>query len=240
METRRSKETRREVEETRLLTREEQESFGVAPQPHGPHPLAVRPRWRHHGFVTAVAAGFFLLTALFGLAFGNGDGTPLAGTGRIPVSDLPVELEFETAPSIRLVKLQLYTDVSNGWAWFDMELEDEAGEAVLSGGREISYYSGRDSDGRWTEGSQRGSVVFPVDSPERYTLSVEMSEYGSGQASDQLTSSVVDIRVGGLRFSWRPLAGTAGVFLLIFLATQAAEFLRRGQIMAGSDWTEED
>jgi hypothetical protein len=40
-------------------------------------------------------------------------------------------------------------------------------------GREVSYYSGRDSDGAWTEGSQTDSVIVPSVPPGRYYLRIE-------------------------------------------------------------------
>lgn len=232
--------TEREVEETRLLTPDEAQSFGLTPNARGGHPLAVRPRWRHHHFVVTVAGGFILLTALLGLTFGASRGRLLADTGRVPVAELPIELEFETLPQTRLAQLRIESDVSNGWAWFDIELEDEAGDTVLSGGREISYYFGRDSEGRWSEGSTRGNVTFPVAGGETYTLSLEMSEYGSGAAGDMQTNSMVDLRVSGRRYSWRPLGATAAVFAVILALTLLAEVIRRARILSGSDWTDED
>ncbi|MBB94130.1 MAG: hypothetical protein CML68_05975 [Rhodobacteraceae bacterium] len=230
----------REVEDTRMMSPEDCASFGLTPAPRGRHPLAVGPRWRHHGFVITCAAAFIALTGVVGVVQGGSGGRNLADAGRLKLGELPHEITFDVPEGTRLAKLQLYTDLNDGWAWFDVEIENEDGDVVLGGGRELSYYSGVDNEGAWSEGSRRGTVTFPVSGPDRYTMTIEMPEYGSGNTGDRQTNSFVSAKITGLSYSWRPLGATGVVFALILLATFGWDSLRKARMLAGSDWTDED
>lgn len=229
----------REVEETRLLTPDEQASFGIDARPKGRHPLAIEPRWRHHEFVVAVSAIFIVLTLFASILQDGSGGKQLANTGEMPTSALPIQIDFDTEPWMRLAKLQLRSDVNDGWAYFDIELENDEGDTILGGGRELSYYSGVDNEGAWTEGSRNGSLVFPVEGHTHYTMTIEMPEYGSGETGTLQTNHIFRARVVGLSFSWLPLAATVGVFALFLAATLGWELRRRRRMLAGSDWTED-
>ncbi|HEY8535289.1 MAG TPA: hypothetical protein VIL25_02535, partial [Vicinamibacterales bacterium] len=65
------------------------------------------------------------------------------------------------------------TDLSNNWTYFNVALIETGSGRALDFGREVSYYFGVDSDGRWTEGSPRGSVMLSTQPPGRYYLRVE-------------------------------------------------------------------
>jgi len=71
------------------------------------------------------------------------------------------------------VEISTRTGLNNNWAYFNYALiNDDTGQAY-DFGREVSYYSGRDSDGSWTEGSPGDSVTLPNIPPGRYYLRVE-------------------------------------------------------------------
>ena len=71
------------------------------------------------------------------------------------------------------VAFETHADVSNNWIYLNLALiNDETGEAY-DFGREISYYSGRDSDGSWSEGSQNDEAILAAVPPGRYYLRVE-------------------------------------------------------------------
>ena len=232
-----------EVEETRLLSADERQSFGLdrTAGDNCPHPLAVARQWVHHKFVVMVCAIFIGLTAFSGmLALNWGGGNALVNTGRLSFAELPAEFTFDAPPHTRLIRAQIYSNVRNGWAYFDIELENDDGDVVLEGGRELSYYHGVDKDGAWTEDKSRRSVIFEVPGPGTYTLSVDMSEYGSGETGSQLTASGFEARIFAQRFSWRPLVGTGLIFALILGATMLWEWTRMTRRLAGSDWTDED
>lgn len=231
-----------EVEETRLLNADERESFGLEPTAgdNCPHPLSIARQWVHHKFVLITSAVFIGLSALAGAWVHGYGGHVLVNTGRVPLLDLPADYTFDAPDYARLIKAQIYTDVSNGWAYFDIGLENDDSDLILDGGREISYYSGYDSDGRWTEGSTRASLTFAIPGPDSYTLSIDMPEYGSGISGSDRTNSVVQTIVTAHRFSWRPLMATALIFAAILGATVFAEWLRQKARFSGSDWSDED
>lgn len=79
------------------------------------------------------------------------------------------------------VEVDVKTDLNNDWAYFSMALINEQTGQGFDFGREVSYYSGRDSDGSWTEGSKRDSVTIPRVPPGRYYLRIEPEMDTSGR-----------------------------------------------------------
>ncbi len=51
------------------------------------------------------------------------------------------------------VDFQIQTNLANDWMYLNLALINEATGQALDVGRQVSYYSGNDSDGSWTEGS---------------------------------------------------------------------------------------
>ena len=80
--------------------------------------------------------------------------------------------DFEVAGHPSNVEISIRTDLQNNWAYFNLALINQATGQGYDFGREVSYYSGRDSDGAWTEGSRNDSVLVPV-APGKYYLRVE-------------------------------------------------------------------
>lgn len=71
------------------------------------------------------------------------------------------------------LNVQLATDLSNEWAYFQLALVNADTGTAYDFSRQVSYYSGRDSDGSWTEGSARDSVTLPQIAPGRYYMRIE-------------------------------------------------------------------
>jgi len=71
------------------------------------------------------------------------------------------------------VEIQTAADVSNSWIYLNYALINQDTGQAWDFGREVSYYYGRDSDGAWTEGSRKDSVVVPSVPPGHYYLRVE-------------------------------------------------------------------
>src|SRR5579871_2789829 len=80
---------------------------------------------------------------------------------------------FEVSGHPSNVEISIRTDLDNNWAYFNLALINEATGQGYDFGREVSYYTGRDSDGAWTEGSRNSSVLVPV-APGKYYLRVEI------------------------------------------------------------------
>jgi len=87
----------------------------------------------------------------------------------VPVVTEPFDLTGRQAN----VQVEIDTDLSNNWAYFNMALINEATGQGLNFGREVSYYSGRDEDGSWSEGGRRDEVYLPSVPSGRYYLLIE-------------------------------------------------------------------
>jgi hypothetical protein len=88
---------------------------------------------------------------------------------------------FELKGRTSDVELDSWADVNNNWIYLNYALIDEDTGHAYDFGREISYYHGYDSDGSWTEGSQKDSVTIPSVPPGHYYLRVEPeSDYYHG------------------------------------------------------------
>jgi hypothetical protein len=71
------------------------------------------------------------------------------------------------------VEIAIQTTLLNSWMAFDLALIDLGTGTAYNVAEEVSYYSGSDSDGTWTEGSQRGRVLLPRMAAGEYYLRVE-------------------------------------------------------------------
>lgn len=71
------------------------------------------------------------------------------------------------------IQLDINTNLDNNWAYFNFALINQDTGHGYDFGREVSYYTGTDSDGSWTEGKSRDSVILPNVPPGRYYLRVE-------------------------------------------------------------------
>jgi hypothetical protein len=151
---------------------------GAPPRPSGvylnqPSPYANKKSlW---GPFLALAAMLVVTMAFFGIVSQKDEVLSerhvfRAGAAGEPSFVTPVfELNGRPAP----LEIDINTDLSNGYAYFNFALiNDETGEA-LDFGREISYYFGTDSDGAWSEGNSRDSILVPAVPPGRYYLRVE-------------------------------------------------------------------
>ncbi len=71
------------------------------------------------------------------------------------------------------VQVEIDTDLSNNWAYFNLALINEETGSAINFGREISYYFGRDGGESWSEGSRRDRVYLPAVASGRYYLLIE-------------------------------------------------------------------
>lgn len=77
---------------------------------------------------------------------------------------------FEGRPSSVVVEVR--TELDNDWVYFDFTLIDDVSGAAREFSKQLSYYSGRDNDGSWSEGSRNGKVRLASVPPGRYFLRV--------------------------------------------------------------------
>ncbi|MEO7145228.1 MAG: DUF4178 domain-containing protein [Bryobacteraceae bacterium] len=98
---------------------------------------------------------------------------PFTGAPATPTDAAFVTPVFDLKGHTSNVQIQLRTDLDNNWAYFALALINNDTSEALDFGREVSYYHGSDSDGRWTEGKPNDSVTLPSIPPGRYYLRVE-------------------------------------------------------------------
>ncbi len=91
------------------------------------------------------------------------------------------------------VELSTRTDLRNNWVYFHYALINADTNQAFDFGREVSYYSGRDSDGDWTEGSQKDTAVVPAVPSGRYYLLVEPEMDPKGLGVDYTISVRRDV-----------------------------------------------
>lgn len=137
--------------------------------------------------------------------------------------------DFEVSGHPSNVEVSIHTDLQNNWAYFNLALINEATGQGYDFGREVSYYSGRDSDGAWTEGSRNDSVIVPSVAPGKYYLRVEPEMDKNARSMLYTLEIKRSVPSMGLFF-------VAGALLLIppiFATWRAASF-------EGRRWTQSD
>jgi hypothetical protein len=80
---------------------------------------------------------------------------------------------FELKGRTSNVEIKTAANVSNSWIYLNYALINQDTGKAWDFGREVSYYSGRDSDGSWTEGSRSDTVIVPSVPPGHYYLRIE-------------------------------------------------------------------
>jgi hypothetical protein len=100
--------------------------------------------------------------------FGGAFAFDPAATEKSLVSDV---FSLEGRPSNVVIRTD--AAVNNAWIFLNMALINDDTGVAYDFGREISYYSGTDEDGAWTEGSRDDTVTIAHVPAGRYYLRVE-------------------------------------------------------------------
>jgi hypothetical protein len=79
------------------------------------------------------------------------------------------------------VRVNIDTDLSNDWAYFNLALLPENGGSGYEVGREISNYGGVEEGEAWHEGSSKDRVTIPSVPPGRYYLRVQPDRDTAGR-----------------------------------------------------------
>jgi len=92
---------------------------------------------------------------------------------------------FTVPEGSHICELKIYNGrLSNSWVAFSVAILDENETVVLDADTEAEYYSGRDSDGAWTEGSRDDGTLLRLDGPHEYRLNVFGEASGNGVGND--------------------------------------------------------
>src|SRR6201987_3165559 len=80
---------------------------------------------------------------------------------------------FELGGRTSSVEVTTSAEVQNDWIYVNYALINQDTGQAWDFGREVSFYSGYDSDGSWSEGSRSDPAVVPTVPPGRYYLRIE-------------------------------------------------------------------
>jgi hypothetical protein len=80
---------------------------------------------------------------------------------------------FELGGRTSDVEVTTLASLRNQWIYLNYALINQDSGEAWDFGREVSFYSGYDSDGSWSEGSNTDSVVVPTVPPGKYYLRIE-------------------------------------------------------------------
>jgi hypothetical protein len=158
---------------------------GSAPRPEGvylnqpsPHAGKVGGVW---GLFALMLGVLFVIAIMFG-ALSRGD-TVFDEHYKYSTSDRGepsfVTKTFQIEGRTSNLELTINTNLINNWAYFNLALINEATGDAFDFGREVSYYTGTDSDGAWSEGGRDSTGVIPHVPAGRYYLRVEPEMEGS-------------------------------------------------------------
>ena len=137
-----------------------------------PNPYSARLATLVSAFMLSVA----LLAVLFAGRLITADREELL-SGKYAYRPNEPESAFVTEPfAVRepgTVEISMSADLRNQWIDLDLALINIETGTAWNVARELSYYSGTDSDGAWTEGSRQGRLLLPRVPAGEYYLRVE-------------------------------------------------------------------
>lgn len=136
---------------------------------------------------------------------------------------------FELTGRTSDVEVATTANVQNNWIYLNFALINQDTGQAWDFGREISYYSGYDSDGSWSEGSRHDSVVVPSVPAGKYYLRIEPEVAPLHPYISYNVSVKRDVPV----FSFYGLAFLALLIPVIIVTWRSASFER-------SRWSESD
>lgn len=142
--------------------------FANQPNPH------VESARRIRGLLWPLLAALAVLLVLVRVFSANREvlREPYSYTGTPTATDAVVTPPFELDGRASNVRIRIDTDLSNNWAWFALALINEGTGESREVGTQVSYYSGTDSDGNWTEGSRGNSVTVSAVPSGTYVLRI--------------------------------------------------------------------
>lgn len=213
--------------------------------PYRVHPLQPFVKGPNYHFLLNWSLVFASVCLCMALYFNTRSGYAVIYGQTFALSDLPAEITLPLNANSRLTQIDLTADVRNSWAYMDIALLDPQDVPVFQAGRTIEYYSGRDADGNWAEGSRRAKLKFRPQQTGDYTLLLEVPEQGlwtgrgvghvPNRPFNQLKISVTSGLSSGLvAFALAAIFGALSLFQI------GRNTLHDKARWSGSDWVEED
>lgn len=226
--------TEKEAELTTLLDRDavaRQMGLTLPPGGHARHPLTPYQPLPDEGFAGKILGLSAIAAFVVALLFGVLTGPRVLDRDRVPISPTPVSFAFDIANTAQVVSLRFDTDVNNDWVVIGAEISGPDGVPLVAGARLIQFYSGRDSDGSWTEGNRGTTLRFRPEAAGPHQITLVRVE-GTGGTALRLR-----IDEGTATPFWLFAAGAILMLGWIYLKARRAIHAKRR--FAGGDWHEE-
>jgi hypothetical protein len=120
----------------------------------------------------------FLLMLMAGFDLLSNKGTAFESSYRLNAGEQKGEASFVTdvfdlQGRTSNVELTTTANVANSWIYLNYALINQDTGQAWDFGREVSYYYGSDSDGSWSEGSTKDTVIIPSVPAGHYYLRIE-------------------------------------------------------------------
>ncbi|MCC1493233.1 DUF4178 domain-containing protein [Cognatishimia sp. F0-27] len=209
-------------------------------RPKGVHPTQPYHGWKEAAFLRNAALGFAAVALAIGLILAIMPGRLVLEPTTVGLNQLPRDVSFRIdAQADKLAGLYFSANVSNSWAYIDLELTDPNDEVLFEAGRTMEYYFGRDSDGSWSEGSRSASLHFLPTVPGEYTLSIGGVEQGLWGSGGRSASWVQVSARTGMSSGYYPMV-LAVLLGMLALVLSAGSFIHNRRRWAHSDWSDED
>lgn len=198
----------------------------------GPNPKTGKTgRPIHLGHLALVYLAFAVLCLITSVFFtaSSGRQTYTAGDGN---TFGPIEVADDR--SVYEIKVRSTSLPNNSWAFVEVQLLDARGEYLFSMGDELSFYSGRDSDGPWTE--RKDSYVGKMTIPEAGSYYIRVLVQRSAASAGALYVSVS--RLYGSSLPYLVAAIAALVIAVVLNELQNRTITRFAEMV--SDMSDED
>jgi hypothetical protein len=154
-------------------------AFSLPGDPLTPTGVFANQPYPHHGRVKAavaaglICAGLLLLLLLVRLLTADREQV-FAGDYRFVTKDAALVTDPFTISEDGTVEIVINaSNLNNAWIDFDLALINMDTGVAFNIAREVSHYSGTDSDGAWSEGSREAEVLLPAVPAGQYYLRVE-------------------------------------------------------------------
>ncbi|HEY0928835.1 MAG TPA: DUF4178 domain-containing protein [Gemmatimonas sp.] len=130
--------------------------------------------------------------------------------------------ELDGRPSA--VSIDIESPLDNDWLYLTLALIEENTGETREASRQVSYYSGTDSDGKWTEGSRSGTVRLATVPAGRYFLRVQPE---GGEPAKRVANYTIKVRRDSPFYGLYFVAFFALLIPAIFAVVPSASFERR-------------
>ncbi|WP_223879007.1 DUF4178 domain-containing protein [Chitinimonas arctica] len=202
-------------------------------KPAKPLPAAVgvaanQPSPTSHGRYWLAFGAFCLLAVVLQLIFSSVAAQRKIWEGDLSIPANATEGSLDTPP-IRIertgnLEIRQSAPLQNRWLYTDLALINRSNGDTIRLGRELSYYSGVDSDGSWTEGSQGDDALLAEVPAGDYVLQVDAETEAK---PEDLTAHIMLVRDVPIWSNfWLLLFGLSIVPLLAWWRSQRFEIRR--------------